>query len=97
MPRKKSTKKSKVDQWVELGDRVKDKITGVTGIAVGSTLWLNGCVRYAIQPEKLHEGKALDYHWCDEQQTVVVKKRVVDLGGIPKGGPQKDPKRRTGG
>lgn len=36
---------------VELGDRVKDKISGLKGIAVGISNYLYGCRRISIQPE----------------------------------------------
>ena len=42
---------------IHLGDRVKDKLTGFSGVVVAITEWLNGCTRMAVQPEKLVEGK----------------------------------------
>lgn len=31
---------------IQLGDKVKDTITGFTGVAVCISKWLNGCVRW---------------------------------------------------
>lgn len=37
-------------QKYELGDKVKDQITGITGIVTSISFHLTGCIRYAIQP-----------------------------------------------
>ena len=44
---------------VKLGYRVKDTITGLKGIAIGSTDWLHGCRRFAVQQEELKDGKVI--------------------------------------
>lgn len=44
----------------KLGDWARDHITRLSGKIVGKTVWLNGCVRFAIQPPTLHEGKPVD-------------------------------------
>ena len=71
---------------INLGDKVKDKITGYTGIAVGITTWMQGCRRIGIQSQKLHEGKPRDTIWFDEPQVEVIlpkkmKKQDGDNGG----------------
>lgn len=43
-------------KMIILGDRVKDEITGLSGIVIAVTQWLNGCVRMQVQPEKLKDG-----------------------------------------
>ena len=62
---------------VELGDRVKDRITGLAGIAVGKTDWLFGCRRIVIQPEEAKEGKPAEMFHADEPQLVVLLKHAV--------------------
>jgi hypothetical protein len=62
---------------IELGDRIKDRITKVEGIAVGITYWLYGCVRIVIQPEGLKDGKPLDTVCVDAPQCDIVKKAAV--------------------
>lgn len=88
-------------QKVELGDRVKDRITGLTGIAVGKTEWLYGCTRILIQPEETKDGKQVDTSYIDEPQLVVVDKGAIerpesakneDAGDRPHG-PREDPPR----
>lgn len=62
---------------VELGDRVKDPVTGFVGIACVLSTWLNGCIRIGIQPEKLDkDGKVQEAQYFDQGGLVVVKKRV---------------------
>lgn len=82
---------------INLGDRVKDKITGFYGIVVAITHWLNGCVRVSIQPEKLEkDGKIPDSQAFDEAQLVVVKRAAVAPHGqvTHPAGPRPDPKRQ---
>lgn len=64
---------------VGLGDRVKDRISGIKGIAIARTEWLYGCVRITIQPEKLDkDGKQHDNISVDEPQVQVIKAGVVE-------------------
>ena len=62
---------------VELGDRVRDKISGLQGILVGVTYWLYGCRRLSIQPEESKDGKPADYFTIDEPQAHLVQPRAV--------------------
>jgi hypothetical protein len=64
---------------VNLGDRVKDRISGLQGIAIARTEWLYGCVRVTIQPEKLDkDGKQRDNVTVDEPQCEVLKVGVIE-------------------
>jgi hypothetical protein len=62
---------------VQLGDKVKDKISGFTGIAVARTDWLYGCIRITIQPEVSKEGKYVENQTFDEPQLVVLKAGAI--------------------
>jgi hypothetical protein len=67
---------------VETGDLVKDRITGFSGVAVAKTVWINGCVRWTVQPTKLtKEGAQKPTECFDEEQMVVVRKAVVPAYG----------------
>ncbi len=82
---------------IELGDRVKDAISGLTGIATGVTTWLYGCKRVAVQPEKLgKDGKTQDLVWFDEPQLKVVKTQAISfLSLVPTtGGPDRHEEKR---
>lgn len=64
----------------EHGDRVKDSITGYTGIVIGITDWLFGCKHVAVKKEGLdkktkkpHESKSFD----------IQRVEVIDKGAVP--------------
>ena len=63
-------------QPIGLGDRVKDPLTGVTGIVCCVATWLHGCIRISIQPEKHKDGKPADYVHFDQSQLVLIKRAV---------------------
>ena len=37
---------------IAIGSKVKDKATGLTGIVIERTFYMNGCIRYGVVPEK---------------------------------------------
>jgi len=54
----------------QFGKRMKDRISGFTGVVVAVTErrrgWCNGdCVQLALQCEELIDGKPLDEQWFD--------------------------------
>jgi hypothetical protein len=58
---------------IELGKELRDKVTGVKGIAVSRTEFINGCVRYTIQPKPLKKDGSIPAElWFDEKQLEVV-------------------------
>ena len=59
---------------INLGDVVKDTLTGLKGTVIGRTEWLYGCVRVIIQPTGVKDGKTADVTTVDEPQCVVIKK-----------------------
>jgi len=77
---------------INLGDRVKDTITGFQGVAVGITVWLYGCKRIGIQGTELKDGKVLDPEWFDEQRLISLDDKT-HKSSVRVGGPQHDPRR----
>lgn len=61
---------------INLGDHVKDKITGFEGIVIGITEWLYQCRRPIVQGLQLKDGKPVDLSF-DEPQLVIVKRGVI--------------------
>src|SRR5690348_3433643 len=53
---------------IELGSKVRDKVTGVVGIVTGRHNYLHGCTRLSIQPQELKDGKPVDTTGADEPQ-----------------------------
>jgi hypothetical protein len=76
---------------VELGQRVKDTITGFEGIAIARTEWLYGCVRVTVQPQSMHDGKPIDSSTFDEPQLVGVADVVAAEPGSGRHGARPDP------
>lgn len=76
---------------INLGDKVKDKVTGFKGIAIARTEWLNGCSRITVQPDRLDGGKVPDSQTFDEPQLTVLKAGQVKTGSRDTGGPIPNP------
>ena len=58
---------------ISLGSKVRDSITGFTGIATSRTEYLYGCVHVGISPQELKDGKPIEVQWFDEQRVVVLE------------------------
>jgi len=59
---------------MKLGDRVRDKITGFTGIAIARCDYLYGCISIEVMSEKLLNGNPVSI-WVDDVQLEVLNKR----------------------
>lgn len=57
---------------MKLGDVVRDKISGFSGVATCRLDYLNGCVRWAVSPRILHEAKPVDAQYFDDEQLEIV-------------------------
>lgn len=58
----------------QLGDEVKDILSGVKGIAISKATWMYGCVRFKIQVvKKGSPAMEADCFWADSPQVQVVK------------------------
>lgn len=75
---------------VGLGDKVKDSVSGFTGIAISKHIYLQGCDRVSIQPPIDKEGKLPEIQSFDEPQVIVIKSKVAKKKkGEKPGGPAK--------
>jgi hypothetical protein len=79
---------------VALGDTVKDLVTGFKGMAVAYSMWLHGCERIVIEPQKLKDGATVEPEPFDIQRIEVVRRgkgppvaRAIQKE--PPGGPQR--------
>ena len=84
---------------VNLGDEVKDKITGYKGTAICRHTYLQGCDRISVQPKISKANPSTTDESFDEPQLIVTKaKAVVGNGDTTKGGPARYmPKAKTTG
>jgi hypothetical protein len=57
---------------INLGAKVKDVITGFTGITTGRCIFITGCVQYSVVPALDSDGKLQDAHWFDEVRLEVL-------------------------
>jgi hypothetical protein len=78
-----------------LGETLKDKITGFTGVAMGRTEYLTGCIQYGLLSRKLNDkGLVQDWHWFDEERVERVNTKIIKLMDSI-GGPQPTPPRNN--
>ena len=88
--------KKKRVHMVKLGEKVRDKITGLEGIAIGRHEWLHGCVRISIQPQEVKDGKPAEVVCLDEPQLdVIAEKTLVPSPTTGPGGPHSEPGQRS--
>ncbi len=80
---------------INLGDKVKDPISGVIGIVVARTEWLHGCARITVQPKGVSkEGEPFKNSNFDEPQLELMEPKKVKRGSTKKGGPRQAPETR---
>ena len=56
---------------IELGSKVRDRVTGFEGIAIGRTIWLTGCDNIGVQPA-VKDSKLEEVRWFDEIRLEVI-------------------------
>ena len=64
---------------LDFGVKVKDVISGQTGIINGIHFYMNGCVRLSVQPQKKKDGTTCNLFTEDYQQLQVIKSKKVVL------------------
>jgi len=70
----------------KLGDKVRDKISGLEGIITSKIEFLNGCIQYGIQPPVSENGDMREVEYIDEGQLEKIKGKTAttkqnDVGG----------------
>lgn len=53
---------------IQLGQRVRDTVSGFEGVVVCRAEWLNGCIRFSVQARVDKDGKLPELQWIDEPQ-----------------------------
>ncbi len=83
---------------VALGDRVKDKITGFSGIVTSTTDFLYGCRRIGVRPEELHDGSPISREYFDETELTILQRGVQEAAVLaPAAAPEPERLRAAGG
>lgn len=81
---------------INLGDVVRDRLTGFSGIVVARTEWLYGCLRITVQPEELNkDGGVRDSVTFDEMQVTLILPTAVQPASQTTGGPRPEPARHA--
>ena len=79
----------------QLGDRVKDKISGLEGLVTGKAEYLYGCKKILMAPETLtKEGDLRNETWIDEDRVEVKRAAVLPIPSSASeraGGPDNEP------
>lgn len=74
-------KKETVEEYLEiLGFKIRDRVTGMTGVATSVSFDLYGCVQIILNPGVDKDGKTKDLQWLDfnRVEKIPMKKRVMD-------------------
>jgi len=50
---------------IQLGQKVRDVVSGLEGIVTGRTEYLNGCIQYCVKPPLDKDGKMQEAWWID--------------------------------
>ncbi len=68
-----------------IGRKVRDKVTGFTGMVTGRVEYLTGCNQLLVAPKVKHDGSLVDSAWFDEQRCEIVEddRLVLDNGANP--------------
>jgi hypothetical protein len=75
-------------QAIPFGAKVKCSITDYEGIVFGVCYFLNGCVRYGVQPKHDHKREKLDRGtWFAENLLIAVPKQNIKVTQTKTGGP----------
>jgi hypothetical protein len=87
--------KFKVDpNKIQLGDRVKDKLTGFTGIAAGKATFLTGCTQFGVVKELKEGDTSLSTEYFDRARLEIIEKQVHKRETVTEeknpGGPNRD-------
>ncbi len=66
-------------EQIQLGDKVRCRLTGFTGIAVAKTEFINGCVQWSILTKVDKSNKMPEEVGVDEQSLEIItpKKRAT--------------------
>ena len=81
-----------IDHEYNLGDKLKDKVTGFSGIVMGITKYATDCLHYGLQSCELKDQAPIAWQWFDESRIALVLKKAVSFnrGKKPTSGPYPD-------
>ena len=79
---------------LELGQKVRDRISGFKGVVMARVEYITGCHQYAICPQKVEKDGGLPvWDYLDDDRLAKAPGKIT-LEKKPTGGPQQTPARR---
>ncbi|HED05845.1 MAG TPA: hypothetical protein ENI61_04080 [Ignavibacteria bacterium] len=75
-----------MENKIKLGDKVRDKISGFTGIVVAKSEFLNGCIQCDIMPKCKTKDKMPEAQGIDIQSLEVIKNKPKKIKKSSTGG-----------
>lgn len=79
---------------INLGDRVREKLSGVEGVVIGITHWITSCDHIGVKRQGVDQnGKPWELLWFDEPHIEVLERAAVaapavdPATGMKPGGP----------
>jgi len=64
---------------IQLGQKVKDRLTGFEGIASGRCEYLTGCAQVLVQPSVDSKGTWVESRWLDDPRLVVIVDEPISI------------------
>lgn len=83
-----------VETPLQLGQRVRERFSGVEGTIIAITDWLYGCRRITIQPDGQKDGKPIETFGADEPACIVIDETPAPTK-TRTGGPREQVSRRS--
>lgn len=77
------------DAIYEIGDMLKDRVTGCQGVVLAITFYSTGCIHYGLCRQMKEDGFLPEWEWFDQSRLEMVNKGVVEFNITPEkpGGP----------
>lgn len=79
----------------EMGEVLKDKVTGFQGVVMARTEYFTDCTHYGLCSQTLKDGKPIDWEWLDETRLIqvagaerIVKESRKSTSGLYSNAPQ---------
>ena len=76
----------------EMGQKVKDVITGFSGVVTGKAQYITGCQQVLVVPPVKSDGDSVSGQWLDEDRLEVVDQSRIELP-VTSSGPDMSPSR----
>jgi len=74
---------------IQLGDKVRCKLSGFVGVAVARTEFINGCVQYNVLPKVKKTNEVIEDVSIDEGSLEVISKKTKPKKKKENGGPMR--------